>query len=276
MCPSLSEQNGDWIIMQFDTMIRSLRMRCGSTQTLHSITGRTICCSSLVRKACSLIIAFVVGAAFSLLFKWQDAPVYEVLAAHSIFVHNLLLALIVTALGHYVAAPFFLCNMGYLAFAIVGSLKSAGLVATLSVTIVHIPLEVAAWLVFWIASEHVSKCYVAVWQAKRKRFAVTGNIIPAASGAKTSDGTFVNAACTGASVGGDNNTVDVDTDNNSNDNAVKSFDIKTIDIKLSATITTANITNVCRFCAIGIALLGFAAVAEWYEISRFVQTIIPK
>lgn len=73
----------------------------------------------------------------------------------------------VVLLGHYVAGTFFLLNAGYLGFALVGSLISVGALQTMRLTIIHVPLEISAWFLFWAASEHMSEFYSKVFQSPR-------------------------------------------------------------------------------------------------------------
>ena len=122
---------------------------------------------SFQRKILAFTLALAIGGALSSLFTWDEKPVYEVFSVQDIFFHNIGLAAIVVLVGHYVAGAFFLVNMGYLGFALVGSLISAGAMQTMRLTIIHVPLEISAWLLFWVASEHMSEFYSKALQTLR-------------------------------------------------------------------------------------------------------------
>lgn len=102
------------------------------------------------------VIAAVAGGLFASLFTWKPITDGTALTACEIFAHNFFLALVALLLTHYGARIMVLANGFYLGMGWVGSVASAGLGQTLALTLVHVPLEILAWVttiqgarIFW-------------------------------------------------------------------------------------------------------------------------------
>lgn len=99
----------------------------------------------LVRDLGMIFVAALCGAGLASLFTWDDArdPVH--IDAVGILLHNLSLAFLAVILSHYGAVIMMALNGFWLGMGLVASVAVAGLGQTVSLTVVHVPLEVLAW-----------------------------------------------------------------------------------------------------------------------------------
>ncbi|MDI2022231.1 hypothetical protein PV760_15995 [Paenarthrobacter sp. CC6] len=92
------------------------------------------------------VITVVAGGLFASLFTWKPVTDGTALTANEIFAHNFSLALVALLLTQYGARIMMLANGFYLGMGLVGSVASAGLAQTVALTLVHVPLEIVAWV----------------------------------------------------------------------------------------------------------------------------------
>lgn len=133
-------------------------------QPRGSLNSRFLCHTS--KKIIALLVALVLGMALSSLFTWDDPPEYSEISALSIFLHNRGLGAISVLMGPYIAGSFYIFNAVYLGFALMASVKIVGLVDTLRLTVMHVPLEMGAWVACWTGATCFSFYMKEVFQSE--------------------------------------------------------------------------------------------------------------
>lgn len=94
-----------------------------------------------------MLAALVAGAVTGGLFRWESGGSHPDLGAADIFVHNALLGVLIVLLSAYVAWPVVLFNSYFVGLVLHANVVTEGWAPTVMLTAVHVPIEMAAWLV---------------------------------------------------------------------------------------------------------------------------------
>ncbi|MBT8159928.1 MULTISPECIES: hypothetical protein [Arthrobacter] len=92
-----------------------------------------------------ILAALAGGVGLASLFTWGGSSEVGAISAARILLHNATLALLALFLTHYGAVAMMMLNGFWLGMGLVASTAAVGLHTTFSLTVVHVPLEIAAW-----------------------------------------------------------------------------------------------------------------------------------